>query len=310
MLNIIFAGTPEFAAVTLQALLHSPYTVKGVYTQPDRPAGRGRHLTPSPVKQLALHHHLPVYQPLTLRDTEEQRRFAELQADLLVVVAYGLLLPQPILDMPRLGCLNVHASLLPRWRGAAPIQRAILAGDTVTGITIMQMDEGLDTGPVLKKTECPITTDDTSATVHDRLAALGAETLLTTLEQLPHVQPQPQDPTLATYAHKILKEEAKIDWSWSAVAIQRLVRAFNPWPIAYTHCGELPIRVWETDVIASSAQAQPGTMVACGSAGIDITTGAGALRILKMQLPGGRVLPVADILNARQTFFSVGKCLR
>lgn len=301
--NIIFAGTPEFAATTLQALIHSPHTIKAVYTQPDRPAGRGRKLTPSPVKQLALQHDFPVYQPLTLRDAEEQKKLADLQADLMIVVAYGLLLPKPVLDAPKFGCLNVHASLLPRWRGAAPIQRAILAGDTTTGITIMQMDEGLDTGAMLHTIECPIHADDTSEKLHDRLAELGAKALLDTLENFSSMTPIQQDNTLATYAHKIKKEEAELDWNLSAEELERKVRAYNPWPIAFFD----GIRVWEATAQKENTTAQPGTIVQASAQGIDVATSRGTLRLLKLQLPGGKVLSVADILNARKSEFTVGK---
>lgn len=304
--KIIFAGTPEFSAVTLHALLHSRHSVQAVYTQPDRPAGRGRKLTPSPVKMLAQQHDLPVHQPLTLRDAQEQQKLAALQADLMVVVAYGLILPAPVLAAPQLGCINVHASLLPRWRGAAPIQRAILAGDATSGITIMQMDAGLDTGNMLHKVECSIQAEDTSESLHDRLAVLGAEALLKTLDDLPSLTPEAQDNALATYAHKINKEEAKLNWSLPAVQLARQVRAFNPWPVAFFD----GIRVWQAEAQAArSSVNQPGVIVAATAEGIDVATSDGLLRITKLQLPGGRILSVAEVLNARSDKFVVGKLL-
>jgi methionyl-tRNA formyltransferase len=312
-LNIIFAGTPDFAAVALRALLNSSHTIKAVYTQPDRPAGRGRQLTPSPVKQLALAHDLPVYQPLTLKDAAEQKKLADLQADIMVVVAYGLLLPLPVLQAPRLGCINIHASLLPRWRGAAPIQRAIQAGDEKSGVIIMQMDEGLDTGAMLYRVECPIQPDDTSQTLHDRLATLGADAMLKTLSQLAQgtANPEQQNHALATYAHKIKKEEAALHWQLSAVELERQVRAFNPWPVAYTTCRDQVLRVWQATTLHTESKetSVPGTIIHASSQGIDVATGSGVLRLQKLQLPGGKVLSAADILNARQHDFAVGTIL-
>lgn len=308
-LQIIFAGTPEFAVVALKALLHSSHKIKAVYTQPDRPAGRGRKLTASPIKQVALAHHLPLYQPATLRDENEQKFLKNLSADLMVVVAYGMLLPLNVLHSPRLGCINIHPSLLPRWRGAAPIQRAILAGDTKTGVTIMQMDKELDTGPILHKVECGIQHDDTSQTLHDRLALLGAEALLTTLNHLTHLQLQTQNNALATYADKISKEEARLDWHLSAEELNRKIRAFNPRPIAYIE-NEIKLRIWEATVlITETYHSSPGKIIAASPQGIDVATGKNTLRLLKVQLPGGRVLPVADMLNAYHTHFAVGKIL-
>ena len=304
--NIIFAGTPEFSAITLQALLHSQHKIKAVYTQPDRPAGRGRKLTASLVKELALQHDLPVYQPLTLRDEQEQQVLKNLDADLMIVVAYGLLLPKPVLTAPKLGCINIHASLLPRWRGAAPIQRAILAGDTKSGVTIMQMDEGLDTGPMLSEVECPIYENDTSEMLHDRLAGIGSQALLFTLDQLSEIKPQQQDNALATYAHKIKKEEAELDWNIPAQELARKVRAFNPWPVAFFE----GMRVWQAEALTETTHANPGTILRSSAQGIDVATTEGVLRLLKLQLPGGRELSVADILNARKNDFAVGKILR
>ena len=309
-LKIIFAGTPTFAAVALQALLDSPHQVIAVYTQPDRPAGRGRQVTASPVKQLALQKKLAVYQPENFHAPEDQTLLAEMQADMMIVAAYGLLLPSIILNTPRLGCINIHASLLPRWRGAAPIQRALLAGDTETGVTIMQMEKGLDTGAMLYKTTCPIHATDTSALLHDRLAQLGADAILTTLNQLPQLKPQIQEEALATYAKKITKQEAQLNWRNSAEELARQIRAFNPWPIAFVYYNKQAIRLWDAIPINNDvSRFQPGEIIQINSTGIDIATGDHALRLLKIQLPGGRVLPVSDILNRQLNFFTRGQLL-
>lgn len=299
-LNIVFAGTPEFAAVTLRNLLESPHKVLAVYTQPDRPAGRGRKLSASPVKVVALAHGIPVHQPSSLKDPEQQRVLAALQADVLVVVAYGLILPQAVLDAPRLGCLNIHASLLPRWRGAAPIQRAVLAGDTETGITIMQMDAGLDTGAMLTVARCSINADDTSQSLHDSLARLGARALLDILEQLANggIRGQIQDSTQACYAAKITKQEARIDWTRPAAELGRQVRAFNPWPVAFTEMEIEPLRIWNAQAIPDGGNAEPGTVVSADKQGIDVATSAGYLRLLQVQLPGGKPVSAADFLHA------------
>ncbi len=304
-LNLIFAGTPAFSAVTLQALLHSSHSVKAVYTQPDRPAGRGRKLTASPVKELAVKHGIPVYQPLSLCQADEQQKLVNLNADLMIVVAYGLILPLPVLTAPTLGCLNVHASLLPRWRGAAPIQRAILAGDTETGITIMQMDEGLDTGDMLYKLNCPIFPTDTTEKLHDRLAVLGADALMQALEKLSELVPESQNNQLATYAHKIKKEEAKLDWQLPAKLLSYQVRAFNPWPVAFS--GDL--RVWEADALSQVTHDKPGTILNVSAEGVDIATGQGVLRLLKLQWPGGKVISAADAFNAKKAVLPIGTVL-
>jgi len=307
-LRIIFAGTPEFAATCLQSLLESPHEVCAVYTQPDRPAGRGRKLTASPVKALALEHGLPVCQPPTLRDPDAQRELAAWQADIMVVVAYGLILPQAVLDTPPLGCINVHASLLPRWRGAAPIQRAILAGDAESGVTIMQMEAGLDTGPMLLRVSCPIGADDTAQTLHDRLAGLGARALVEALAGLEAgaLAAETQDEALANYAAKLEKSEAEIHWGRGAAELDRQIRAFNPWPVAFTRLGERNLRIWEAEPRPGSSPAAPGTVLAADPDGIDVATGEGILRLKRLQLPGGRPLPARDFLNAQRGGFAPG----
>lgn len=310
-LRIIFAGTPDFAAATLAALLETEHQVVAVYTQPDRPAGRGRKLTPSPVKRLALEHDIPVCQPLSLRKEDAQQELAAFNADLMVVVAYGLLLPQAVLDTPRLGCINVHASLLPRWRGAAPIHRALLAGDTETGITIMQMDAGLDTGDMLSIARCPILDSDTSGTLHDRLAALGAETLVTTLNPLANgeITPEPQEEAGACYAHKLEKQEGSIDWQRPAVEIARQIRGLNPWPVAYTQLGEQTIRIWAGEAISGTSAQAPGTIIEQRRDALVVATGDGMLALTAMQLPGGKATPVSALLNAHAGRFPPGTIL-
>ncbi|MEA2095042.1 MAG: methionyl-tRNA formyltransferase [Pseudomonadota bacterium] len=300
-MKIIFAGTPEFSVPVLHVLLESAHEVVAVYTQPDRPAGRGRRTKASPVKRLAMEHELPVCQPRTLRDEPTQAALEAYQADLLVVVAYGLILPPAVLAMPRLGCINVHASLLPRWRGAAPIQRAILAGDHKTGVTLMQMDAGLDTGPVLASLACPIAPDDNGGRLHDRLSQLGARLLRENLKRIEQGQlvPQGQDDVLATYAEKLDKREAAIDWTLSAEDIGRKVRAFNPWPVAETRYTDKQFRVWEAiPAFTDDAEQVPGTVLAAGMAGIDVACGTGALRLVTVQLPGARPVSAGDFVNA------------
>jgi len=299
-LKIIFAGTPIFAASSLQALLNSEHEVLAVYTQPDRPAGRGRKLTASPVKTLALEHDLPVLQPESLRDEQTQQALADWQADVLVVVAYGLILPKPVLVAPRLGCINVHASLLPRWRGAAPIQRAILAGDEQTGVTIMQMDVGLDTGDMLHKVVCFIENTDTAETLHNKLATLGATALCDTLELLSNgtAVPEKQNDADANYAEKLQKAEAQIDWTQSAQVLARTVHAFNPWPVAFTRVNDKNLRIWLAQAMDAASDATPGTVLTESREGIDVATGDGVLRIHQLQLPGGKTLDARQFLNA------------
>jgi methionyl-tRNA formyltransferase len=301
-LSIVFAGTPEFSVPALEALLESPHRVLAVYTQPDRPAGRGRQVTMSAVKECALRRGLPVEQPSTLRDAAAVERLRSWSADLMVVVAYGLLLPKAVLESPRLGCVNIHASLLPRWRGAAPIQRAILAGDVETGVTIMQMDEGLDTGPVLLERATPIGERETAASLHDRLARLGASALLEALESISAgtAKPRPQPDEGATYAAKIRKEEARIDWSQSAAYIDRQVRAFNPWPVAETQWNGQQLRVWEAWPLgpSESREGAPGAVLRASSQGIDVATGEGVLRLTRVQLAGRKAVPASEFLNA------------
>jgi methionyl-tRNA formyltransferase len=307
-LKLIFAGTPDFAARHLAALLSSDHEVVAVYTQPDKPAGRGQKLTASPVKELALAHDLPVYQPASLRNEEAQAELAALGADLMVVVAYGLILPKAVLDTPRLGCLNVHGSLLPRWRGAAPIQRAIWAGDAETGVTIMQMDVGLDTGAMIRKVSCPIASDETSASLYDKLAELGPQALVDTLDAMAagDTAAEAQDDALANYAQKLSKEEARIDWSMEAVAIERCIRAFNPWPISWFEVAEQTIKVWQAEVIDSDHGQPAGTLLKADKQGIDVATGKGVLRLLTLQPPGKKAMSVPDLLNSRRDWFEPG----
>jgi len=301
-LKIVYAGTPEFAAIALQALIDSPHQVVAAYTQPDRPAGRGRKLKASPVKELALAHNIPVYQPESLKSGEEQAQLAALEPDLMVVAAYGLLLPAEVLAIPRLGCLNIHASLLPRWRGAAPIQRAILAGDAETGITIMQMDVGLDTGDMLYKLATPIEESDTAQSLHDRLAELGARAITEALDglQTGTLHAEKQDDALANYAKKLHKGEAAIDWTQPAPQIARQVAAFNPWPVAQTQNGGEVLRIWEARALAERTDKAPGSVIRTDKQGIDIACGEGVLRVLRLQRPGGKPQVASDFLNANK----------
>ncbi len=309
-LRVLFAGTPDFAAIHLKSLVNSEHQLLAVYTQPDRPAGRGRKLQASPVKQLAEQAGLPVYQPASLKDEGTQLQLAALDADVMVVVAYGLILPQAVLDTPRFGCLNVHASLLPRWRGAAPIQRAIEAGDTTTGITIMQMDAGLDTGAMLATVSCPIGPRTSAADLHDELALLGPALLLQVLADIERYQSQSraQDDERASYAHKILKAEALIDWSSSAVVLERKVRAFNPFPVCYSMLSGARVRVWQARPLPSRAtQETPGTILRADENGIVVSCGEGALTVEVLQLEGGKALSAWQLLSAHQAQFAAGR---
>ena len=292
-LRIVFAGTPEFAAEHLKALLASPYDIVAVYTQPDRPAGRGQKLMPSPVKQLALEHNIPVLQPPTLRNADAQAELAALKPDLLVVVAYGLILPQAVLDIPRLGCINSHASLLPRWRGAAPLQRALLAGDRESGVCIMQMEAGLDTGPILLQEAVIIDASETTASLHDKLAHCGAELIVRALARLP-LPAVPQPSAGITYAHKIDKAEASIDWQQSATHIDRQIRAFNPFPGAQTTLAGQRLKLWQARPHAG--QGEPGRILAIERDAIIVACGEGALALSELQKAGGKRLPAREFL--------------
>lgn len=305
-MKIIFAGTPEFSAVALQALLDSEHEVISVYTQPDRPAGRGRKLTASPVKALALEHNIPVYQPLSLKDEAAQQELTAMQADVMVVVAYGLILPEAVLRAPARGCLNIHASILPRWRGAAPIQRAILAGDAQSGVTIMQMDKGLDTGDMLTVKYCDIDASDTGSSLHDRLADMGAEALLKTLEDIEanRLKPQPQDDSQANYAHKLDKQEALIDWQQDAASIVHKIQAFNSWPVAYADFNGKSLRLWQARLLSTtknelSDEGPCGKVIAESPEGIDIIAKNGLVRILELQMPGKKRIMVKDFINGQ-----------
>lgn len=314
-LNIIFAGTPDFAAQHLQALLNSQHHVIAVYTQPDKPAGRGKKLQSSPVKQLAEQHNIPVYQPKSLRKEEAQAELKALNADVMVVVAYGLILPKAVLDTPRLGCLNVHGSILPRWRGAAPIQRAIWAGDGQTGVTIMQMDEGLDTGDMLHKVYYDMLPTETSTSLYNKLAELAPPALIDVLDHLENGKftAEKQDDSQSNYAEKLSKEEAKLDWSLSAMQLERNIRAFNPWPIAYFSMEDKEgnaqtLKVYQAEVLPHQDKSA-GTILRADKNGIQIATADGVLNLLQLQPAGKKPMSVQDLLNGRAEWFAVGKVL-
>ena len=308
-MNIIYAGTPAFAATILEGLMHSSHQVIAVFTQADKPAGRGLKLKASPVKTVALSYHLPTYQPLSLKEEQEQTCIKNLNADVMIVAAYGLMLPQAILSIPRFGCINIHPSLLPRFRGAAPIQRTILAGDHITGVSMMQMDPGLDTGPILLQRQYVLDDDETSETLHKALAELSVKTLLETLDLLAHNQiiPKAQDHQLASYAPKITKEEACLDWQQTATELDRMIRAFNPHPVAYTSWQGQNVRIFAAKVVAKDTTFAPRTIVHASCDGVDIATSKGVLRLLTVQLPGGKILPIADFYNAKHDLLKVGE---
>lgn len=316
-LRIVFAGTPDFAARHLAALLSSEHEVIAVYTQPDRPAGRGKKLTASPVKNIALENEIPVYQPENFKSDEAKQQLAELNADIMVVVAYGLLLPQVVLDTPKLGCINVHGSILPRWRGAAPIQRSIWAGDQETGVTIMQMDIGLDTGDMLKIATLPIEATDTSASMYEKLAVLGPDALVDCLADIAsgYAVAEKQDDELANYAKKLSKEEAKINWADDAEHIERCVRAFNPWPMSHfaitdsSSDSEKSIKVWQSRVEVQETTQPTGTIIKADKTGIYVATGNNVLVLEQLQVPGKKAMSVQDILNSRASWFEVGSQL-
>jgi methionyl-tRNA formyltransferase len=312
-LRILFAGTPEFAASHLQALLQSNHQVIGVYTKPDSVSGRGKKLQASAVKQLAVENDIPVYQPASLKKQPAQQELADLNADLLVVVAYGLLLPQVVLDTPKHGCINVHGSILPRWRGAAPFQRAVWAGDKETGVTIMQMDIGLDTGDIICIDKCPIAADETSESLYNKIALTAPMTLVKALDDIAsgNITTLKQDNDLATYAKKLSKEEALIDWQLSATQIERCVRAFNPWPVSYIVVNDngtpRNVKIWQANISDETSDAQPGTVVEANKRGISIAAGNNqVLNITSLQPPGKKPMAAHEFLNARASWFCVG----
>lgn len=308
-MRLVFAGTPDFAATALKSLLLTKHEVVGAYSQPDRPSGRGRKLIPSPVKQVALEACIPVFQPQSLKTPEAQEELRALNADVMIVAAYGLILPQAVLDIPRYGCLNIHASLLPRWRGAAPIQRAIAAGDRETGITIMQMDAGLDTGDMLLKTATPIEESDTGGSLHDRLAAMGGQAIVDALTAMETgtLTAEPQNNEKACYAHKLTKEEGHIDWTEDASSIHRTIRAFNPWPGTYTDADDLRVRIHAAEVIDITSDRHPGTVVERSRDGIDIACGLDVLRVTRLQLAGSRPQSVNDLINGGKDILLPGQ---
>jgi len=307
-LSIVFAGTPAFGLPSLQALHESPHSIKAVYTQPDRPAGRGQKLQASPIKSWAQELGIAVYQPLNFKADEDVEALRALQPDVMVVIAYGLILPERVLSIPRYGCINVHASLLPRWRGASPIVQAILAGDTKTGVTIMQMDKGMDTGDMLMPVACEIETNETSQTLHDKLSALSAKPLLETLMACLQgaLNPQKQDDSLATYAPKIHKEQAAIDWHKSAHEIDCQIRAFNPWPVAYAVIGDDVCRIHEASVEFGKTKAKPGEIIAKTRQALSVACRDGIIHITRLQFPGGRAMSVSDWMNGSHHKISVG----
>ncbi len=307
--KIVFAGTPEFSAINLKALIEAGYNIDAVYTQPDRKAGRGKKLQASPVKVTAQENNIPVYQPLNFKDPTDVEALAALKPDLMIVVAYGLLLPQSVLDIPRLGCINVHASLLPRWRGAAPIERAIEAGDNKTGITIMQMDLGLDTGDMLNKREVTIDADTTGDSLREQLAESGNEALIASLQQMQNgsLQAEKQDDSLANYAHKLTKEEAEINWQHPAIEIDRKIRAFHSSNVCYTQLDGERIKIWQAKPLTENTTLTPGTIIQVDKKSITVACGEGCMQLLQLQLPNAKKMDVAAILNGKQGMFVAGK---
>lgn len=311
ILKIIFAGTPDFAVPVLQTLHKTKHDIVMVLTQPDRPSGRGRKVKPSPVKEYALEHELAIYQPKTLKDPEILETLKKTNADLMIVIAYGLIVPKAILNLPKLGCLCVHLSLLPRWRGAAPAQRALLAGDTITGITLFKMDTGIDTGEILLYAALNINKHETTGTLYQRLGELGAKTLL---ENLPAIETnslsvETQDEESMTYAVKINKEEANVNWQLSARQIERMIRAFNPWPIAYSTLANQRLRIWQADVIKEFTDATPGMIIGMDKHGIDVACAAGILRITQLQWPGGKQQTAQQAISANNSPLAIGVIL-
>jgi len=308
-LRIIFAGTPDFAARHLQALIQSEHQIVGVYSQPDRPAGRGKKLKASEVKALALEHNLPVFQPQSLKNDDALVELKNLNADIMIVVAYGLILPKAILEAPRLGCLNVHGSILPRWRGAAPIQRAIWAGDEQTGVTIMQMDEGLDTGDMLHISRCAINADETSASLYTKLAELGPDALIETVNKLAkgELKAEPQNDEQANYAKKLSKDEANIDWSMDAAQIERNIRSFNPWPVCFTQMGEQTVKIYQAQVVDQTGSA--GQVLSSDKTGVVVACGKHAICITQLQPQGKKPMAISDFLNGRSDWVTPGTVL-
>lgn len=311
-LKLIFAGTPEFGLPALEALYASPHTIAAVYTQPDRSKGRGQALQYSPIKAWALAHDVPVMQPEHFKSEEALEQLRSFQADVMVVIAYGLILPKSVLCIPKFGCLNVHASLLPAWRGASPIQSAILHGDPITGVTIMQMDKGMDTGDILSLVSLPLTATETAGTLHDKLSQLAVSPLLHVLSEVASgtAHPVPQAHEKATYASKIDKEDAHLDWSKPAQTLAREVRAYQPWPVSYTFYDVHRIRVFEVEVISFTHTALPGTILKIDAEGVLVATGDEALRICSLQFPGGKRLAVSEWLRGHAPLFLEGHCLK
>lgn len=311
-MNIVFAGTPPFAIPCLEKIYGSEHTITAVYTQPDRPAGRGRKMQASAVKMWAESHSLPIFQPTNFKDQNTINELAELAPDIMVVIAYGLILPKAVLDIPRIACINVHASILPQWRGASPIQHSILHGDKLSGVTIMQMDAGMDTGGIYTIATCAINENDTAGDLHDKISSISAKPLLETINKIEHedLKPTPQDNNLATYAGKISKQDAAIDWSKTSVEIDQQIRAFNPWPIAHTRVGDLVVRIYKASIVLDKSSANPGTITAIDKKGITIATSKQSVCIESFQFPGGKAVSVANWLNANRGQLQVGMILQ